>query len=222
MEIEKILSGLYRNRFSKEEIQKKQRIWGVLCRSFFQKYVNTDDAVLDIGAGMGEFINNIKCKEKYAVDLNEDAVNFLNPEVKFFNRPANHLSFLSDKTVDVVFMSNFSEHLKTKESIIETLLEVIRVLKSGGRLIIMGPNIRFVYREYWDFFDHQIPLSDRGLLELLITMGFKAEMVLAQFLPYTTKSKIPKCSLAVKMYLKIPFIWKIMGKQMLIIARKGI
>ena len=49
-----------------------------------------------------------------------------------------------DDAVDVVFTSNFLEHLKTKEECDAVLAEVLRILKPGGRFIIMGPNIRYL------------------------------------------------------------------------------
>lgn len=86
--------------------------------------------------------------------------------------------------------------------------------------MILQPNIRYAYKEYWDFFDHHIPLSDKSLIEVLQIVGFRIEQVLPKFLPYTTKIKIPEKPFLVKVYLKIPSIWKIMGKQMFILGRK--
>jgi ubiquinone/menaquinone biosynthesis C-methylase UbiE len=216
MEIEK----LYRSRFDERDRQRKNKIWEILCRYFFQKYIPKDSIVLDIGAGYCEFINHIQCRVKYAVDPNADTSNFANADVKVFNTSSANLSFLSDDSVDIVFVSNFLEHLKTKEEVIKTLSEVFRVLKSGGGIMILQPNIRYLYREYWDFFDHHVPLSDKSLIEALKMVGFRIEQVLSKFLPYSTKSKIPQNPLLIKLYLKIPFVWKIMGKQMFMIARK--
>jgi dolichol-phosphate mannosyltransferase len=36
----------------------------------------------------------------------------------------------------------------------------------------MGPNIRFLAGEYWDFWDHHLALSDRSLAEGLENCGF--------------------------------------------------
>lgn len=216
MEIEK----LYKERFSEKERLQKDNMWKVLCSFFLQKYISADCAVLDIGAGCCEFINNIQCAEKYAVDLNKEIYRYANPDVKIFNYPSTNLTFLSDGSIDIVFISNFLEHLKTKEEIIKTLSEAYRVLRQGGSIIIIQPNIRYVYREYWDFFDHYIPLSDKSLIEALGMVGFKIEQVLPKFLPYTTKGKIPKRSFLTKIYLKVPFIWRILGKQMFILAKK--
>lgn len=211
---------LYKNRFDERECKHKNDVWKVLCSSFFQKYIPDDSVVLDIGAGYCEFINNIQCAVKYAVDLNEDIHNFANSDVKVFNCPSTNLYPLSDNSADIVFMSNFLEHLKTKDDIIKTLSEVYRVLKRGGYIMILQPNIRYLYKEYWNFFDHHIPLSDKSLAEVLQVVGFTVEKVLPRFLPYTTKSRMPQNLLFVKIYLKIPFVWKVIGKQMFVLGRK--
>ena len=50
------LAALYHHRFSDAEVANKYKIWHVLCRDFFQKYVRRDDIVLDLGCGYGEFM----------------------------------------------------------------------------------------------------------------------------------------------------------------------
>ena len=207
------LEELYRARFEKQQLPQKNAIWKILCGQFFQKYIPVDSTVLDIGAGYCEFINNIHCAKKYAVDLSEDTQNFSNPDVEVFKCASTDLSAFTDSSVDIVFMSNFLEHLKTREDIIATLAEVFRVLKPEGSLLILQPNIRYSYKQYWDFFDHRIALSDRSLGEALQIAGFIVEKVIKRFLPYTTKSKIPKNAWPVKLYLKMPCLWRIMGKQ---------
>jgi hypothetical protein len=44
--------------------------------------------------------------------------------------------------------------------------------------------------------------------------------VYPQFVPYSTKSRLPRAIFLIRWYLKIPLLWKIFGKQMLIVARK--
>ncbi|MCU7374975.1 hypothetical protein PEC18_30120 [Paucibacter sp. O1-1] len=43
-----------------------------------------------------------------------------------------------------------------------------------------------------------------------------------RFLPYTTKSRLPKAPWLVSLYLKLPFAWRFVGKQALVVARKDI
>jgi SAM-dependent methyltransferase len=217
MEIER----LYRNRFDQKEIQQKDKIWKVLCHVFFQKLMPEEAVVLDIGAGYCEFINHIECKKKYAADLNRDILKFANSDVAILHCSSEGLA-LSSGLIDVVFMSNLLEHLRTKDDIIATLLEASRVLKPGGLLIILQPNIRYLYKDYWDFFDHHIPLSDKSMVEALQMTGFRVDKVVSRFLPYTTKSRIPKYPILVFIYLKLPFLWNFFGKQMLILGRKHV
>jgi ubiquinone/menaquinone biosynthesis C-methylase UbiE len=214
------LEELYRRRFEEEKLPQKNAIWKVLCNDFFQKYIRNNSTVLDIGAGYCEFINNIQCAKKYAVDLNEDTTRFASPDVKVFKCPSTDLSVFADASIDISFLSNFFEHLKSREDILITLSEVFRILKPGGGVLILQPNIRYLYKEYWDYFDHQIPLSDKSLTEALQITGFTIEKIIDRFLPYTTRSRIPQKPWLVKFYLKMPFIWKVMGKQAFIYGTK--
>lgn len=215
------LTKLYKRRFDESELIQKNIIWKILCEDFFQRYIPKDSSVLDIGAGYCEFINHIDCLKKYAVDLNEDMPKFANDDIETFVGSSTELSFLQDDSVDTIFMSNFLEHLTNKTEVMETLLEAFRVLKPGGNIIILQPNIKYAYREYWDFFDHNIiAFSENSLSEALELAGFKIKQALPRFLPYSTKSKIPKSSFLIKLYLKLPFMWRILGKQMLALATK--
>ena len=213
---------LYRHRFDEKELRQKIAIWKILCSYFFQRYISKGHSVLDIGAGYCEFINNIRCAERYAVDIDKDIYKYANPEVKTFNCSCTNLSFMPDNYIDVVFLSNLLEHLKTKDEILKTLSEGFRVLKQGGVIIILGPNIRYCHKKYWDFFDHCIPLSDKSLIEALEISGFKTERVLPKFLLYTTKNSLAftRNQFFVRVYLLMPFIWRFFGKQMFILARK--
>ena len=46
-----------------------------------------------------------------------------------------------------------------------------------GRLICLGPNIRFLPDVYWDFWDHYLALSDRTLTEGLSLTGYEVVCV---------------------------------------------
>lgn len=213
---------LYEDRFSAKELSRKNRIWKLLCGCFFQKYVGEDSTALDLGCGNGEFINNIRCKVKYAVDMNETNAKFAAPGVSFVKSRCSDLSFLKDNSVGLVFISNLLEHLGTREEIVNTLCEVQRVLKAGGKALILGPNIRYAYKNYWDFFDHIIPLSDKSLGEALSISGFVVEKLVPRFLPYTTKNRLSCYPLwLMRLYLRLPLLWMIFGKQMFVVARKG-
>lgn len=211
---------LYAKRFPEAELRMKQDVWQVLCTRFFSKFVKPTDTVVDIGAGYCEFINNIHAARKIAVDLNPDVRRFAGADVEVINDSCTAMVHLESGSADVVFMSNFLEHLPNKDLVLQTFRESFRVLRTGGRVIILQPNIRFVPGEYWDFFDHHTPLTERSLVEGLQLAGFTPTEVIARFLPYTTKSRLPKAPWTVALYLAMPFVWPLFGKQSLVVARK--
>jgi SAM-dependent methyltransferase len=117
------LVSLYRNRFAEDGREKKIRIWNILCKVLFQSIVGDDKVVLDLACGYGEFINSIAAQKKYGVDLNPDAEKFVGMDVSLLKTAANRIP-LEANSVDVVFTSNFLEHLKTKEACNEEFLEI--------------------------------------------------------------------------------------------------
>lgn len=211
------LKKIYQRRFG-NEIEFRKKMWKVFC-GFFQKYITEDSVVLDLGAGYCEFINNITAGKKIALDLNPDVKKFANRDVEVIIADCTNMKIIPPNLCDAVFVSSFFEHL-TKENITKTLKEVHRVLKEGGRVLILQPNIRFCYREYWNFFDHITALDDRSLSEALETSGFKVIECRSKFLPYTTKSRFPKAIFLIKLYLRFPFLHYIFGKQAFICAQK--
>jgi SAM-dependent methyltransferase len=212
--------NLYDRRFDPAEREAKARLWRVLCEDFFQRYVAPGDAVLDLGAGFCEFINHIRCAKKWAVDSDPQVRSLAAPGVDARCAPADDLGWLETASADVVFASNFFEHMANKTVLVATLGEVRRVLKPGGRLLVLQPNIRYAYKEYWDFFDHHVALSDKSMAEALETNGFAVTEARPRFLPYTTKSALPQWPILVRLYLRLPLAQRLLGKQMFLVARR--
>ena len=213
--------ALYRQRFADVSRRKRAGMWEVLCRSVLQRHVQPTGTVLDLGAGFCEFINAIRCARKIAVDTNPGLREFAAPDVeKVVGEIPSVLRTLGDASVDVVFCSNFFEHLCDKGTVLAVLRQVHRLLTADGRLLVIQPNIRYAYKEYWDFFDHHVALSDRSLREALQMTGFDIEVLRPRFLPYTTKSRLPQAAWIVRLYLALPPVQWLFGKQMLVVARK--
>lgn len=214
------LSNIYQSRFSNTGLEKRNRVWKVLCAEFFQRYTPRQSSLLDLACGYGEFINNIAADRKYGVDLNPDSSKHLAPDVSFRLAPAYDLSHISDNSLDRVFTSNFLEHLPDKATCDLVFTEVRRTLKPGGKFMILGPNIRYAYREYWDYYDHYLPLSHLSLVEGLVLADYVPEVVMDRFLPYTMNSAAPAADWMIRLYLRIPLAWKLLGKQFFVVARK--
>ncbi len=212
---------LYDHRFDAAERAAKARVWAVLCADFFQRFIGPSDSVLDLGAGFCEFINHIRCGQKYAVDVNPAVREAAADDVTVHCGPVDRLEWFADETLDVVFVSNMFEHLPDKGALLNTLHEVHRVLRRGGRVLILQPNIRYAYREYWDFLDHHLPLSDESMTEALALTGFDIAEMRPQFLPYSTKSSLPQWPSLVRLYLRVPLAHRFLGKQMFVVARRS-
>jgi SAM-dependent methyltransferase len=212
------LARLYQARFRAAEVAAKDRVWAVLCHGFFSRFVRPADRVLDVAAGYCEFINHIQCAEKWAYDVNPDTARFAAAGVKFVAGDCRDMSALPAAGFDVAFVSNFFEHLNSKQEIDEVLEQILHRLRPGGRLLILQPNIRYLGSRYWDFYDHMTPLSHLSLREGLLKNGFRVELVIPRLLPYSFKSKFPTAGWMVKLYLKMPIAWRLFGKQTFIVA----
>lgn len=207
---------LYKKRFYNHEERKK--MWEILVKNFFQKFIMVTDTVLDLGSGFCEFINNVKCYQKIAVDINLDSKKYCNKDVWFIKSSSEKIK-LEGESVDKIFISNFFEHLE-KKNIIKTITELKRILRKNGEILILQPNIRFCQKDYWMFFDHITPIDDRAIREIFESFGFKLKYRILKFLPFTTKSKLPKNQVLIKLYLMLPFLWYIFGKQSFLIFQK--
>lgn len=216
------LAALYRIRFADSARVRKEAIWKVLCDDFFSKFVLKSDVVLDLACGYGEFINNITAGSRIGVDLNPDSRSCLHPGIAFFQSRADDLTSIEAGSVDVVFTSNFLEHLPDKTALMSVFAAIYRVLKPGGRFVVMGPNVRYLPGEYWDFLDHTLPLTHVSLCEGLQLAGFEPQVVHKKFLPYTTQGALPTHPLLVKVYLRVPFAWRLLGKQFFVVAQKSL
>lgn len=213
------LDQIYSRRFE-AHVTYRTEVWKVLISKFFSRYIEPDFRVLDLGCGYGEFINNIQCAAKYGMDLNPRVRQYLAADVRFLEQNCSEPWNLPSESLELVFTSNFFEHLPSRKSLDDALAEAKRCLKRGGCLIAMGPNIKYVGGAYWDFSDHHIALTERSLKEVLEIQGFHVECSLDRFLPYTMVNRRRYPRAFVSLYLTFPLAWKIMGKQFLVIARK--
>lgn len=196
------------------------KVWEMLTRDFFSRWIPSSSTVLDLGCGWGEFINQIAAARKYGMDLNPDSPSKLSQEVTFLHQDCSRQWQLPDNHLDAVFTSNFFEHLPDKTSLARTLVQAFRCLKPGGCLICLGPNIKYLGGRYWDFWDHYLPLTELALQEGCELTGFKTEQVTARFLPYSMSQGFTPPLAFSQLYLKLPFLWRFFGKQFLVIMRK--
>tara|TARA_R110002095_G_scaffold181639_3_gene158909 strand:+ start:2622 stop:3290 length:669 start_codon:yes stop_codon:yes gene_type:complete len=198
----------------------RKSVWQILCSDFFSKYVSSDARVLDLGAGWCEFINNVTASQKYAMDLNPDTEKRIAPGTSFLHQDCSAEWKLERESLDVVFTSNFLEHLPDKAGVTRTISQAYQCLAPGGCLICLGPNIKYLNGSYWDFYDHYVPLTELAVGELLQLEGFEVELSVDRFLPYSMSQGSAPPLFLLRWYLKLEFLWRFAGKQFLVIGRK--
>lgn len=123
---------------------------------------------------------------------------------------------------DAVFISNFLEHLDSQEDVARLIKRMFDSIKVGGKIVIMGPNFKYAYKEYFDFADHKVILTELGVAEHLIGAGFHLVKIIPRFLPLSFRSGgfLPVTKFTVNSYLHFPLAWRFLGKQFLVVAEK--
>ncbi len=213
------LDAIYGRRFDDTAEVAKRALWEEVVR-YLQRYIDPDSVVLDLACDRGHFIRAVRAREKWATDA-RDVSAHLGSDVNFVEGDGLALgTLLPNEHFDAVFMSNYLEHLPSGEAVIEQFRVVRRLLRPGGRAIILQPNIRLVGGRYWDFIDHTVALTERSLAEAAELAGLRVDRTITRFLPYTTKSRLPQSRLLVRAYLAFPPAWALLGKQTLFIVRR--
>jgi ubiquinone/menaquinone biosynthesis C-methylase UbiE len=128
--------------------------------AFFLADIKKGMRVLDIGAGRGEIAVSVaKAGANIeAIDYSKAAVKIARKNLKNFDKKITNrikitkmdgrkLSF-PDKSFDRVFMLDVVEHLNPKE-LKQVFLEIKRVIKPGGKIVIHTPNVWLIKPLYF-------------------------------------------------------------------------
>ena len=216
--------NIYTNRFSETEDATRSQTWKILCPPFLQKYIHQYATVVDLGAGDGNFILNIIAHKRIAVDSSPHVQKLVQAGIEVFQASAQDLPRVLPCKADVIFMSNFLEHMPDKSVVLSVLDACRQSLNDGGKVLILQPNIRYVGPAYWDYIDHHIALTEHSLVEALEVSGFTVDEMIPRFLPYTAKSRLGKAvgggdrSWLIRLYLHCPLLWRFLGKQTFVVA----
>ncbi len=208
---------LYDVRFDAEDAAAKDRIWREIV-AFLGRWIDPSAPVLDVACDRGHFIRFAVGSERWATDI-RDVGSSLPADVRFVQGSGLDLAGLVPTGhFGTVFMSNYLEHLPSAEAVIEQLAVARQLVRPGGRVIVLQPNIRLVGARYWDFIDHKVALTDGSLQEAADLAGLQTEDLIVRFLPYSTKGRLPAHPALVRLYLRLRPAWRVLGKQTLYIG----
>jgi SAM-dependent methyltransferase len=208
-----VIDGYHQTRLSFDP--RRDVVWKSLWRFHFCKLISTNDCVLDLGCGYGNFINNVIARRRIAVDSWEDFPKYIDPDVERVVASVTDLDFIEEGVVDFAFASNLFEHLS--KDTFARVLEILRVkLAANGTLNILQPNYRYAYKEYFDDYTHISIFSHISIADFLKANGYNVIEIRPRFLPLTVKSQLPISPWLIKAYLASTI--KPLAKQMLIRA----
>ena len=212
-----LLPEIYDARFDDREAAAKDAIWREIVR-FLQRYVDRSAPIMDLACDRGHFIRWAEGSERWASDI-RDVRAALPDDVRFVQSSGLDLAaVVPNRTFGTVFMSNYLEHLDSSDAVIEQLRVVRQLLKPGGKVVVLQPNIRLIGGRYWDFIDHKVALTEQSLVEAAELAGLQTVELITRFLPYSTKGRLPADPRLVRAYLAFPPAWRLIGRQTLLVA----
>jgi hypothetical protein len=206
---------LYDYRLNGTGQQTRQAVWTEIALYLYQR-MGSPECVLDVGVGRGEFITAVPAAERWAVDhtdsggYRDDVIKSVVGGILDADLPCGYFNG--------VLVSNMLEHLPTQDAVGATLARIRAAMTPGGTVAVMGPNFRYCAREYFDCADHVLALTHVAVAEHLHAAGFSVGAVIPRFLPYSFRSRFPASAALTSAYLRHPALWRLAGKQFLVIG----
>lgn len=199
------------------ELRGRRRVWRSIAR-----YVARDlppvGTLVELGAGYCDFVNQFPADKKIAFDLNPCMRDHAAPDVDLRIEDATGLPGLAGGSVDLLFASNFLEHLTGEE--IDTLLErCAEVLAPAGRIALIQPNHRLCAEHYFDDPTHRTLFDDENIGAWLGRHGLSVSKLVPGLLPFSMNGRLPKSGVLTSLYLLSP--WKPLAAQMYVVAGRA-
>jgi len=143
--------------------------------------------VLELGCGRGDFLNEFQKVGFICEGLDREMSSVNNEyglEVKQCDLASDVFPY-DDGSFDVVYHKSVLEHMYDPENLMK---ETMRVLKTGGKLIILTPDWHTQWKNFFEDFTHSRPYDVLALSDLLKVYGFN--------------------NFAVERFYQLPVLWK--------------
>ena len=129
------------------------------------KIVNGKVADIGFGTGFGTHLFNVKAKEVYGYEIDEDAIKFSRAIFPFKNLCFEHgdiTNGISGADFDYVVMIDVLEHVKQEMAALRNIKEMLR---GGGTFIMSTPNRLSRYRKAENHYREYAPKELEGKLK---------------------------------------------------------
>lgn len=136
----------------------------------FVKFLHGD--ILEVGCGIGNFTSSLtKYGNVWAIDINKEYISKMHLKANMgFGDIEKGKYFFGKKTFDTIVCLNVLEHIKDDEAALNNLF---KLLKEGGKLILLVPSHKFLYGEIDKGIDHFRRYEKDELNKRLQKIGFK-------------------------------------------------
>ena len=185
-----------------KELRPYSNYSGLLCRHLADKYFKSHSGkILDVDCGRGEHVEifNKLGFDAYGVDLEATAekTKKVDLETEKIPFPDNFFHFIMCKST--------IEHIRNVYHLTE---EMYRVLKPGGKIVIMTCDWKTNHHIFYMDVDHKTPFMKCSLHDLLLRYDFKNVKVDYFYcLPYTWKNKLLHIiPLIIAFFIRIDFV----------------
>ncbi|MFO0703818.1 MAG: class I SAM-dependent methyltransferase [Patescibacteria group bacterium] len=126
--------------------------------------------ILDVGCGTGKNIETFsEFGDVSGIDMSDEAILFAKKRglQNVFKSSANHMPF-NDSNYDIVTMLDVLEHIDETD-----LVEVNRILKNEGYLIVNVPAFGFLWSKWDEILHHKRRYTKKTLSDALNKFGFE-------------------------------------------------
>lgn len=146
-----------------------------------------DHKLLEVGCGRGDFLIEFQNAGLQCVGIDrENSAVEMNPHLEVYKCDITSEKFpFNDSSIDVVYHKSVIEHVYDPANLMD---ETLRVLKPGGKLIILTPDWHTQWRNFFEDFTHSRPYDVLAISDLLKIYGFN--------------------NLTVERFYQLPIIWK--------------
>jgi SAM-dependent methyltransferase len=136
---------------------------------YYLKSLGEGQKILDLNPGLDGIYNELKESKAEYLCLEQ------NPEVREFLEK-NNISVtdwripeipMENNSVDYVLSAPFIEHLPTYVDALNFLLEVKRILKPGGKILLIVPNYLSLKEIFYEDYKHEWVTTKKRIIDML-------------------------------------------------------